>query len=287
MYETFPDEGKVMLETPAIPRANVLGIGVHVITVDQAVDACIRLVENNDNGYVCATGAHGVIEAHSDPMLRETLNSSFLNLPDGMPTVWMGKLQGYKFMNCVRGPEFMLALCRVSVHRHFRHFLYGGCDGVVEELANALEIKFPGIQIVGSYTPPFRALTNQEEKALAAQVRGCEPDIMWIGLSTPKQEQFMAKYIHRLNVRLMVGVGAAFDFHSGRAIEAPIWIKDSGLHWLYRLMQEPRRLLSRYGRIVPSFLYLAALQTLQVRKFSLNLAASNILKQRQFISDIN
>ena len=269
MEETPPIESDELLQTPTIPRANVLGVGVHVLTTAQAVYACIRLVRNDGRGYVCTTGVHGVIEAHSNPRLREILNSAFLNLADGVPTAWMGKLQGYRSMKTIRGPEFMLALCEASVQWQLRHFLYGGGDGVTEELANALRLNFPGIQIVGSYTPPFRALTESEEGALEAQMRECEPDIMWIGLSTPKQELFTGRHFHRLSVKLMITVGAAFDFHSGRKKDAPTWIKDHGFHWLYRLVQEPRRLLRRYGRIVPSFLFLAMLQVLGMKRYTM------------------
>jgi len=250
-------------------RCNVLGVGVHAVTMEDAVNACIHTVETNGSGYVCATGAHGIIEAQHDPQLRNFLNRALLNLPDGMPTVWMGWLQKMRSMRSVRGPEFMLALCQNSVPHKIRHFLYGGQDGVAELLARTLEKRFPGIVIAGTYTPPFRDLTEDEERDLLARLQACNADIIWVGLGTPKQERFIWNHRESLPVKLMIAVGAAFDFHTGRTKEAPGWIKSAGLHWLYRLAHEPRRLWRRYGIIVPSFIVLAGMQLLGIRRWDL------------------
>jgi N-acetylglucosaminyldiphosphoundecaprenol N-acetyl-beta-D-mannosaminyltransferase len=250
-------------------RANVLGVGVHAITMEDAVATCIHTVQTNGRGYVCETGVHGVIEAQCDSQLRDILNRALLNLPDGMPTVWMGWLQNLRSMRSVRGPEFMLALCQASVPYGFRHFLCGGGDGVAELLAASLRKRFPGITIAGTYTPPFRSLTAQEEGSLAAHIQACAADIVWVGLSTPKQERFMSTYSERFAAKVMVGVGAAFDFHSGRAKDAPAWIKSAGLHWFYRLLCEPRRLWRRYCFIVPAYLFLTCLQVFRVKRWTL------------------
>ena len=145
-------------------------------------------------------------------------------------------------MRRVYGPDFMLQLCRLSVPRGYRHFLYGGKTGICEQLKRQLERKAPGVNIVGSYTPPFRPLTSGEEDALIGLLNRLQPDIVWVGLSTPKQERFMAKYLERIDTRLMVGVGAAFDIHAGLLADAPHWVKVCGLQWLDRLRKEPRRL---------------------------------------------
>jgi N-acetylglucosaminyldiphosphoundecaprenol N-acetyl-beta-D-mannosaminyltransferase len=154
----------------------------------------------------------------------------------------------------------MLEFCRHSVARGYRHFLYGGNEGVAEELASNLLRRFPGLNIVGTYTPPFRPLDTHEEQELVARIAACKPDVMWIGLSTPKQERFMAQYLSRLDTCLMVGVGAAFDIHTGRIQDAPPWIKSAGLQWLHRLIQEPGRLWRRYLINNPKFLCYIALQ---------------------------
>ena len=247
-------------------RVNILGVGVSALTMDTAVLASERLLDRGERGYVCVTGVHGIIEAQADHQFREILNSSFLTTPDGMPTVWLGRLQGYP-MTRVYGPDYMLAVCERSVAFGYRHFLYGGKPGVAEELRAELSRRFPGIKIVGTYTPPFRPLNAQEEAQLYEQIETSGADILWCGLSTPKQERFMATYHRRLPVKLMVGVGAAFDLLSGNLREAPDWMKRTGLQWLYRLMMEPRRLWRRYLVNNPKFAWLTLLQLTKLKRF--------------------
>jgi len=155
----------------------------------------------------------------------------------------------------------------LSVQRGYRHFLYGSKPGVADSLRQALQRRFPGLQVVGTYTPPFRSLTPKEESDLAAQVRESRPHIIWVGLSTPKQERFMAQYIDRLEVPLMFGVGAAFDYHSGRIRDCSRWVKRAGLQWLHRLMQDPKRLWRRYLRSNPAFLWHIGLQLSRLRRY--------------------
>lgn len=241
------------------PRANLLGIGISAITMANAVAETDALLQSGGRGYICVTGVHGIMEAQHDEAFRDILNSSFLTTPDGMPTVWVGRHQGFT-MNRVYGPDFMLALCRHSVERGYRHFLYGGNIGIADALKVSLEQKIPGLQIVGTYTPPFRPLVASELRDLQALVAQTQPDIMWIGLSTPKQERFMAEYLPQLNVQVMAGVGAAFDLHTGKIHDAPQWIKKLGMQWLHRLLQDPKRLWKRYLINNPKFLWLILLQ---------------------------
>lgn len=207
------------------------------------------------------------MEAQANPAFRSVLNNSFLTVPDGMPLVWLGHLRGWRGMNRVYGPDFMLTVCRMSVQRGYRHFLYGGAEGVAEELAQSLKQRIPGLQIVGTYTPPFRPLNAGEEAELRSLVTACKPDIVWVGLSTPKQEKFMAQYLGTLDTALMIGVGAAFDIHTGRIKDAPSWMKYAGLQWLHRLVQEPRRLWKRYLLNNPRFVILTVLQLAGIRKY--------------------
>jgi N-acetylglucosaminyldiphosphoundecaprenol N-acetyl-beta-D-mannosaminyltransferase len=226
----------------------------------QALLACDDLLAASGRGYISVTGVHGVMEAQSDQVFRDILNQSFLCLPDGMPMVWVGRLQGHQSMRRVYGPDFMLEFCRQSVARNYRHFLYGGKEGVADELAAELRRRFVGLQIVGTYTPPFRPLAVEEEEELVSMIKLCKPDVIWVGLSTPKQERFMAQYLDRLDTKLMIGVGAAFDLHTGRMKDAPGWVKVVGLQWLHRLFQEPSRLWKRYLINNPKFLFRIALQ---------------------------
>ena len=259
-----------MLNQPKVTRplrANVLGVGVSAITLDSAVVAVAEALEQRIKGYVCVTGVHGVSEAQENAAFREILNQSFLTTPDGMPMVWMGRLQGFKDMGRVYGPDLMLRVCEWTRTRGFTHFLYGGAPGVADELKRRLEERFPGLQIAGIYTPPFRPLTSEEEKDLVQQVARLKPDILWVGLSTPKQEVFMAKYLEKLDAMLFFGVGAAFDFHAGRMRQAPRWMQRSGLEWLFRLCCEPRRLWKRYFKNNPLFILRATAQLSGLRKY--------------------
>jgi len=250
-------------------RVNVLGVGLSVLNLELALQSVGAALAQKTKGYICVTGVHGVMEAQQDPRFRAILNQSFLNTPDGMPMVWVGKLNGHKEMDRVYGPDLMLLICEYTRDHGYSHFFYGGGDGVAEELKARLEAKFPGIKIAGTYTPPFRPLNPAEEAALIQTVRDAKPDIIWVGLSTPKQEKFMAQYWQKLDTTLMFGVGAAFDFHAGRVRQAPRWIQRGGLEWLFRLACEPRRLWRRYFRNNPRFVFRFFCQWLGLKKYVL------------------
>lgn len=250
-------------------RVNVLGVGLSVLNLRTALDAMAGAVRARQKGYICVTGVHGVMEAQTDENFRRILNGALLCTPDGMPMVWLGKIRGHREMRRVYGPDLMLEVCAWSETSGCRHFFYGGADGVAELLAQKLKAIFPKLEVVGTYTPPFRPLKDDEVKGLQAQIRTAQPDILWVGLSTPKQEKFMAEFLPKLEVTLMVGVGAAFDFHAGRVKQAPRWMQRSGLEWFYRLCQEPRRLARRYLTNNPRFALKIAGQLAGLKKYSL------------------
>jgi N-acetylglucosaminyldiphosphoundecaprenol N-acetyl-beta-D-mannosaminyltransferase len=228
-------------------------------------------IQAGRRGYVCVTGVHGVMVAQSDEKFRSILNRSVITTPDGMPTVWVGRIQGHPRISRVFGPDYMLRMCELSLERGYRHFFYGGNTGVADELAENLTRRYPGLQVAGTYTPPFRPLNETEERELIQQLDESRPDLFWVGLSTPKQERFMAQYIDRFDVPLMIGVGAAFDIHTGRVSDAPNWVKNSGLQWLHRLMQDPKRLGKRYLLNNPTFVWKIGLQLTRIRDFSKDL----------------
>ena len=234
-------------------HADVLGVNVSSVNMELAIDLAQRWISTGKSGYICMTGVHGVMEAQSDPELLRILNRALINAPDGMPMSWIGWLQGYKNMDRVYGPDFMAQMCAHSIGRDYRHFLCGGKPGVAAALRCALQRRFPGLRIVGAYTPPFERLTHEQENNLMRHVREANPHIVWVGLSTPKQEHFMAEYLHKLRVPLLVGVGAAFDVHTGRIRDAPLWVKRAGMQWLHRLIQDPKRLSRRYLTNNPAF----------------------------------
>jgi len=249
------------------PRCNVLGVHISAVGMEEAVRLADDHILQGKKGYVCVTGVHGVMEAQSDPGFRHILNTATVTVPDGMPTVWVGAMQGHSGMRRVYGPDYMLELCRLSVSRGYTQFFYGGNPGVADQLAAVLMKRLPGLQVVGTFTPPFRPFNPGEEAELIRQVEALKPDIIWVGLSTPKQEKFMALYLAKLDTRLMIGVGAAFDIHTGKIADAPRWIKAVGLQWLHRLFQEPKRLRRRYLINNPTFIWNISLQFLRIRTF--------------------
>lgn len=253
----------------ATKRVNVLGVGISVLNLPSALALIADAVRERRKGYICVTGVHGVMEAQDDASFKKILNGAFLCTPDGMPMVWAGKLAGHREMSRVYGPDLMLEICRWSETSGAKHFFYGGAEGVAELLARRLREKFPKLEVVGVYTPPFRPLSAEEVTALQAQVAAGRPDFFWVGLSTPKQERFMAEFLPKLDVAVMLGVGAAFDFHAGRVAQAPRWMQRCGLEWFFRLCSEPRRLWKRYLRNNPLFLGKALLQLTGLKRFPL------------------
>lgn len=249
----------------AAERTNILGVGVSAINMEMALNTIDRWIAERRPNYVCVTSVHGVIASQSDNELRRIQNRAGLVTPDGMPLVWVSRLRKHRNVGRVYGPDLMTAVCTESVAKGYRHFLYGGASAVPERLADRLRQAYPGIQIVGTYSPPFRPLTPEEDETVVRQINQSKADIVWVGLSTPKQEYWMAGHLGRLDVPVMIGVGAAFDFLAGLKRQAPRWIQRSGLEWLYRLSTEPRRLWRRYLTIVPLFLFYMALDSLRLR----------------------
>jgi N-acetylglucosaminyldiphosphoundecaprenol N-acetyl-beta-D-mannosaminyltransferase len=237
-----------------IPRVDVLGVHVSAITMSMAVEEVARWIQDGEQHYVCVTGVHGVMESQADPSLRDIHNNSGLTTPDGMPMVWSGRYAGAKYMERVYGPDLMLELCARAAERGWSSYFYGGKEGVPELLAERLTDRFPGFRVAGTYSPPFRPLTAEEDRELVERVNSAAPDLIWVGLSTPKQERWMAAHIGRLQAPALLGVGAAFDIHAGLLPQAPPWIQRVGLEWLYRLLREPRRLWRRYLHNNPRFI---------------------------------
>lgn len=259
----------VKTEIPQIERINVLGVGVHALNMQSALESIQKAISERRKGYVCVTGVHGISEAQTDAGFKRILNNAFLCTPDGMPLVWVGWLKGRKEMDRVYGPDLMLSLLAVSEKWGYRHFFYGGGNGTVNTLKEQLQRRFPHLQICGVYEPPFRKLSDSELSDLQHQLEKAKPDVMWIGLSTPKQEKFMAEHLAKLNVTLMIGVGAAFDFHAGRTRQAPRWMQRSGLEWFFRFCTEPRRLWRRYLKNNPLFVIRIFLQFTGLKKYPL------------------
>ncbi len=236
-----------------IPRVDILGVHVSAIDMDLALDEIERWVTQSEPHYVCVTGVHGVMESQRDAGLREIHNRSGLTTPDGMPMVWLGKRAGATWMRRVYGPDLMLALAERAAERGWSSFFYGGKEGVPDILGARLVERFPGFRVAGTWSPPFRPLTPEEDAELIERIDGSGATLVWVGLSTPKQERWMAAHAGRLRAPVLLGVGAAFDIHAGTLRQAPPWMQRNGLEWLYRLYREPRRLARRYLSNNPRF----------------------------------
>ena len=249
-----------------IPSRDILGIPIAMTHYAQAMDVMDGMVARRERGYVCAVAVHAVMVSQHDPEMRRAVTGSALTVPDGMPLVWAANLLGEDLRNRVYGPELMDRYCGRCAERGHRVWLYGGRDqGSLMQLALNLRRRHPGIEIVGGYSPPFRPLSGEEEDAIVDQINEAKPDVVWVGIGVPKQEKWMAHMRPRLEAPVLCGVGAAFDFHAGRISQAPSWMQERGLEWIYRIAQEPRRLLPRYLYYNPAFMLAFARQLLRQR----------------------
>lgn len=248
-------------------RANVLGIGIDAVNMQQALAKIAQELEQRRKGYICLAGVHGVMEAQRNPEVARVLAGAALVAPDGMPTVWVGHYQGHSQMERVTGPDLMLEVMRREEFRGCTHFFCGGKEGIARELRDQIVARFPFVKIAGTYTPPFGPMSPEQEKEFIEQIGHLKPDIIWVGISTPKQELFMERYLPLLDTTLMFGVGAAFDFHTGRIADCAEWIKRCGLQWFHRLLQDPKHLWKRYLRNNPSFLFSIALQLTGLKSY--------------------
>lgn len=251
----------------SIERVNILGVYLSAINMALAVETIESWIANRERHYVCVTGVHGVMESQSDSRLRQIFNEAGLSTPDGMPMVWVSRMQGYKQVSRVYGPDLMLAVCERSLQTGWRHFLFGSTAEVLKRLTERLYKLYPGLNIVGAFSPPFGEPGAAEDVQIVQRLNAAEPDIVWVGLGMPKQERWMSLHRAALTAPVLIGVGAAFDFHSGSKPQAPRWMQRSGLEWAFRLATEPRRLWRRYFPNNPKFMILAALQLAGLRKY--------------------
>lgn len=252
-------------EQPAEPRprrVNILGVGVSAVNLSQAVYIIESWISNCQQHYVCVTSVHGLIESQRSERLRQIHNDAGLVTPDGKPLEWLLKFYGQNHVNRVYGPDLLLAMCESTAAQGYRHFFYGAEPGTADQLAATLQARFPDLVIVGTYSPPFRPLTEEEDQQVIALLRQARPNIIWVGLGTPKQELWMAEHCDHLDA-VLIGVGAAFAIHAGALRQAPRWMQRRGLEWLFRLLVEPQRLWRRYLTIIPRFLFLITYQLLR------------------------
>jgi len=267
---------EALLHDPPRKKA-VVGVGISATNYEEVVDVIGDWVDERrrratspdslPGRYICVTSVHGVISSVFDKQTRQVINGSDIATPDGMPLVWALRSFGVKHQTRVYGPDLMLAVCRRAAETGQRIFLYGGHDDTLTLLERNLLARFPRLYIAGKYSPPFRPLTDAESDAIVEQIRGCDAEVVFVGLSTPKQEHWMARHRGRLPGVVMLGVGAAFNFHAGTVRQAPQWMQRHGLEWLFRLLAEPRRLWKRYLLVTPLFLPLWAMQKMRILRY--------------------
>jgi N-acetylglucosaminyldiphosphoundecaprenol N-acetyl-beta-D-mannosaminyltransferase len=246
---------------------DVLGVPLALTDYERTMDWIDATVARRDKGYICVAATHTVMACQEDPELRRAVDGASLVVPDGQPLVWALNLLGARLAHRVYGPDLMDAACARAARTGTRFYLYGGRNpGALAQLARNLRLRHPGLRIVGGHVPPFRELTPEEEQAVVRDIHGSRADVVWVGIGVPKQEKWMARMHPRLGAPVLVGVGAAFDFHAGLVPQAPAWMQRSGLEWLFRLAHEPRRLWRRYLRYNPRFVWGFARQYLRHRR---------------------
>lgn len=245
-----------------ITRLDVLGVRVSAVDIPVAIGEIDRWIRQRHQSYATLTGVHGIMESVRHEEIRRAHNAAGLVLPDGMPLVWLLWQAGFKFADRVYGPDLMLAFFNNFQEASYRHFLYGAKSRTLELVRANLVRKFPAVKIVGAHAPPFRSAGADEDEAVIEGINASGADIIWVGLSTPKQELWMARHRDRLTAPVLIGVGAAFDFHAQLQRQAPRWLQRAGLEWVFRTAMEPRRLAKRYLRNNPAFLALLAAEKL-------------------------
>jgi N-acetylglucosaminyldiphosphoundecaprenol N-acetyl-beta-D-mannosaminyltransferase len=241
----------------------VLGVPIAGVQIPDVVAQMEKWIAGRERThYICVANVHVIMEGRQDPSFREVLLSADLCIPDGMPLVWIGRRRGHALYNRVYGPDLLIDFCRTTKDAGYTHFFLGGQPSVGNKLANELQRRFPGVRVAGICSPPFRKLTQREDDEITEQINRAAPDVLWVGLGCPKQERWMHEHRNNLRIPVVVGVGQAFDIHSGDIPQAPLWMRKNGLEWLFRLCREPRRLWRRYLIYNTKFIIALVLESL-------------------------
>lgn len=246
-------------------RVKIVSLRVNVVNHESAIEKIRELVEQQNGGYVCFSTVHMIMESHDNAEYGAKVNAADLIIPDGMPLVWMQKFYGEKRATRVRANDLMIMLCAYAEKNNLSVGFYGGKQSVIDAILQKAKIDFPNLKIAYAFSPPFRPLTEAEDVEITAEINEKKPDILFMGLGCPKQENWMWAHKGKLKA-VMLGVGASFDFFAGNVRESPEWLGSLGLEWLFRLTQEPKRLWRRYLILNPRFMRLATMQLLKSKK---------------------
>jgi len=247
-----------MTSVTALPAMRVLGTRVNPVQLDDALTLFERWIKAREPGRVAVvSGMHAVMEARRHPSFRAVVEQADVFIPDGYSLVWLARRKGFQIPQRVCGADVLRAFCALASQKGYRVFFYGDTETVLARLRNQLRRESPKLQIAGTYSPPFRPLSPEEDAEIVRRINDATPDVLWVGLGLPKQERWMAEHRARLKVPVLVGVGAAFKFVSGEVRKAPRWVGEHGLEWIWRFAHEPRRLWRRALLDVPWFTFLA------------------------------
>jgi len=237
-----------------IPTCNIMGVNIAAIDMDWLLEFTEKHIAELSGDYICVSNVHTTVTSYEDKAYCAVQNGGILAIPDGGPLSTVGHKRGFKDMKRTTGPSYLGEVLKVSAENGYSHYFYGSTDETLEKLFNNLRSDYPGIKIAGMYSPPFRPLSQQEDREIVARINETDPDFVWIGLGAPKQEIWMAEHQGKIK-GLMVGVGAAFDYFAGNIERAPEWMQKSNLEWFYRLMQDPKRLIARYWHTNNKFIW--------------------------------
>lgn len=242
-----------------IPTCNILGVNIAAINMDWLLDFTQKNIGELSGDYMCVSNVHTTVTAYEDEAYKAVQNGGIMAIPDGGPLSTVGRKRGHEQMSRTTGPSYMGKILEISAAKGYRHYFYGSTQQTLDKLKDVLQNQYPGLEIAGMYSPPFRPLTEEEDKEIIDNINASGADFVWIGLGAPKQERWMADHQGKVN-GFMVGVGAAFDYFAGNIKRAPEWMQKCNLEWFYRLMQDPRRLFSRYFKTNTKFIWHAVIR---------------------------
>lgn len=247
------------VEKSRIPTCNIMGVNIAAINMQWLLNFTRKHIKELSGDYMCVSNVHTTVTAYEDPQYRKVQNSAVMSIPDGGPLSILGRKRGYKDMDRTTGPSYMGEVLKMGLQYGYRHYFYGSTEETLKRLYDVLKRDYPDIQIVGMYSPPFRPLIESEDNVIVKQINASNPDFVWVGLGAPKQERWMEVHQGEIN-GFMVGVGAAFDYFAGNIKRAPKWMQKCSLEWMYRIMQEPKRLFKRYMTTNSKFIWHAVLR---------------------------
>ena len=242
-----------------IPTCNIMGVNIAAIDMPWLIEFTKKYVKELSGDYLCVSNVHTTVMSYDDPEYCAVQNGGIMAIPDGGPLSSVGRKRGFSAMKRTTGPDYMKEILKISAEEGYCHYFYGSTQKTLDKLKRIIEKKYPGVQVAGMYSPPFRPLSKEEDEEIIRMINESQADFVWVGLGAPKQERWMHEHKGRIN-GFMIGVGAAFDYEAGNIDRAPMWMQKANLEWLYRLLQEPKRLFKRYFYTNTKFIWNAMIR---------------------------